>query len=67
MLWALLAILVIVAGIMAKSRKVEPTEAWRESLEADDEPLDIEAIREAEEEWNEDSSWIDEDDDEVWR
>lgn len=71
MFWMLLAILVIAAFILALSRRrrYESTEdePWRASLR-DDEPLDMEAARQAEEEWLADSGWQDEDDNaEQWR
>jgi hypothetical protein len=55
MLWLILTVLALVAGLLAFRRKrsyeSSEEEPWRRSLEPDDEPLDIDAIREAEEEW----------------
>lgn len=67
----LLGVLALLAGLAAlrrRRRPPEPEEPWRRSLE-DDEPLDLEEIRRAEEEFlaggvEED---FDEDDGEPWR
>jgi hypothetical protein len=69
MLWFLMALIVIVAGLTMLRRKrlyesVED-EPWRRSLA--DEPLDIEEIRREEEEWLKSSEWDGSSDDEAWR
>lgn len=71
MLWMALAILALVAGFLALRRRrgyesVE-TEPWRASLAEEDEPLDLEEIRRAEEEWLGDGEWDGEAEDESWR
>jgi hypothetical protein len=66
--------LMIAAAALFTRRRREPDhgdEPWRASLrEEDDEPLDLEEIRRAEEEWAAESEaeggW-EEDDDEPWR
>jgi hypothetical protein len=70
MLGLLFALLLVVAVLVAASRRRESPvladEPWRESLLEDDEPLDIEEIRRAEAEWAEGAyEW--EEDDESWR
>ena len=60
MLWILLAVLVIVGGVMLR-RRPSPSfenEPWRASLDADDDgELDMNAIRQAEDEWLSDAGW----------
>jgi hypothetical protein len=71
MFWIFLTILVVLAFFVAASRRrryesVEE-EPWRASLE-DDEPLDWDAARKAEDEWLSEESWnSDGDDGEAWR
>jgi hypothetical protein len=70
MLWLLMTLLVLVAGIIVLRRKATfvaaDDEPWRQSLD-EDEPLDIDEIRQAEEEWIETTEWEDPPDDESWR
>ncbi|MBA2246145.1 MAG: hypothetical protein H0W11_14410 [Gemmatimonadetes bacterium] len=65
----MLAILLVVGALLmiARRRRYETVEEepWRASLAEDDEPLDMEQARRAEEEFLADS-WQ-EDDDEPWR
>jgi hypothetical protein len=69
MLWILMALLVIAGAAAAIQRRrayeSPDEEPWRASLGETD-GLDIDAIREAEEEWLRDESWEDPDDEE-WR
>lgn len=54
MFWLMLSLLVIAAVVLNRRRRAGAAtddEPWRASLEADDEPLDLDEIREAEEEW----------------
>lgn len=64
MFWLSLTLLAIIAAIAVTVRRRRYTgiedEPWRASLE-DDEPLDMDEIRAAEEEWND---W---EDDESWK
>jgi len=70
MLWVLMAVLVLVAGLSLMRRRAAyesmEDEPWRASLQADDEPLDLDEIRRAEEEWLADEPWS-EAADEDWR
>ncbi len=70
MLWLLMALFVIVGGVMMLRRKAEfvagEDEPWRQSL-GEDEPLDIDEIRRAEEEWSDTAEWEDPPEDESWR
>lgn len=70
MFWLLLALLVVVAFVLALTRRrsyeAVDAEPWRASLEPD-EPLDWEAAREAEEEWLAEAEREDEGEDESWR
>ena len=66
MLWLMLAVLVIVGGVMLRRRPATSVEdePWRASLDSEEEgELDMEAIRQAEEEWLSDSGWSE---DEGW-
>lgn len=69
MFWLLLALLVVLGAYsMARRRRSyhsTAAEPWRVSLN-DDEPLDIEEVRRAEEEWLDDSGW-EAAEDEEWR
>ena len=69
MFWLLLALLVLLGAYsMTRRRRLyESTaaEPWRASLK-EDEPLDIEEVRRAEEEWLDDSGWQSAEDEE-WR
>lgn len=71
MFWLLLSLLVIVGGILVMRRtasyEVRDDEPWRRSLVSDDEPLDMDEARRAEDEWLESTSWEDVQDDESWR
>jgi hypothetical protein len=71
MLWAFMALLVLVGGMaMFRRRRVYESpadEPWRASLADDDEPLDLEEIRRAEDEWLERDGWDGgPDDEQVW-
>lgn len=68
MIWFMLAI-ITVGAFIARRRATHyfEEEAWRESLDDGEEPLDMDEIREAEEEWLEESAWQDLEDDESWR
>jgi hypothetical protein len=70
MFWLMLAVLVILgaAAAMARRRRYEAvdTEPWRASLREDDEPLDLDEARRAEEEFLA-SDWQEREDDEEWR
>jgi hypothetical protein len=71
MFWLLVAILAVVAffAVAARRRSYESVEQepWRASL-GDDEPLDMEAARRAEEEWLKESAWEDDNEEqEPWR
>jgi hypothetical protein len=71
MFWMLIAVLALVGGGLALTRRKsaveEPTEPWRASL-GDDEPLDLDEIRRAEQEWlDEDDGWEEEDDEPAFR
>ncbi|MBA4159403.1 MAG: hypothetical protein H0X65_18305 [Gemmatimonadetes bacterium] len=72
MFWLLLTILLVIAGVIALSRRrnyrareVED-EPWRASLD-EDEPLDLDAAREAEERWLAEEWEEDDAEDEPWR
>jgi len=71
MLWLFMAVLVLVAGlaVMRRRRRYEAAsdEPWRASLQRDDEPLDVQEIRQAEEEWLAGDSWQEPANDEDWR
>ena len=70
LLWFGFAALVIVGALRMRARSVstDDDEPWRASLyQDDDEPLDIEEIRQAEEEWLEEEAWSEAEDDEPWR
>jgi hypothetical protein len=71
MLWVLMALLVLVAGMsmMLRRREYETVESepWRASLADQDEPLDMEEIRRAEDEWLATEEWGDSAEDESWR
>lgn len=59
MFWVLMALLVVAAGFLVRSRS-RPTvedEPWRASLEDEDEPLDLDEIRRAEDEWLAEEEW----------
>jgi hypothetical protein len=70
MLWLLLAMLVILGffAAMTRRRRYESVEEepWRASL-GDDEPLDWEAARQAEEEWLQENTRDGDEEDEPWR
>ena len=70
MFWLLLTVLLIVGAVAAllRRRRYESVDAepWRASLGEDDEPLDLEEARRAEEEFLADD-WRDDEDDEGWR
>lgn len=68
-MWAVLAILAVLGGLAAWSRRrgyesVED-EPWRASL--DDEPLDMEEARRAEDEFLQGEAWQPDEEDEPWR
>lgn len=69
MFWMMLAVLVVVGALLmiARRRRYETVEEepWRASLVEDDEPLDIEEVRRAEEEFLAEP-WQ-EDEEEPWR
>jgi hypothetical protein len=69
MLWIAFATVVLLGGIaaMRRRRDYESVEAepWRASLD-EDEPLDLEEIRKAEEEWLEGSDALDDLPDDEW-
>ena len=70
MLWMLMAIAVIAGGMMMMRRRrayeASEHEPWRASLN-EDEPLDLDEIRRAEEDWLEDEGWEDRPEEEAWR
>jgi hypothetical protein len=71
MFWLLVTVLVVVAffAVAARRRSYESVESepWRASLD-DDEPLDMEAARQAEEEWLQRNQWEDDNEEsEPWR
>jgi hypothetical protein len=71
MLWLLMTVIAILGGFLMLRRKrsyesVEQ-EPWRASLAQEDEPLDLEEIRKAEEEWLNSTDWEDSPEDEPWR
>jgi hypothetical protein len=63
MFWIFLAVLVITAGllVMGRRRRYESVEdePWRASLAESEEPLDMDEIRRAEDEWLEEAEWED--------
>jgi hypothetical protein len=67
--WLALVALLVIGFFAALSRRrryeTVEDEPWRASLD-DDEPLDMDAAREAEEEWLE-QSWDEDDGGEAWR
>lgn len=69
MFWLFLTVLTVVAfvAILSRRRRYESVEdePWRASLE-DEEPLDWEAARRAEDEWLAETEW-EAGDDESWR
>jgi hypothetical protein len=71
MLWIILAILAIAGGFLARRRSTNDIdeEPWRASLREpdDDEPLDIEEIRNAEEEWLASDAWDADSEDSDWK
>ena len=74
MFWVLMALLVVAAGVLlrGRGRTVVEDEPWRASLdEGDDEPLDMEEIRRAEDEWLAEESaaesWREDEGEEDWR
>lgn len=71
MLWFLLAAMVVIGAILAMQRRRRyespRDEPWRASLASDDEPLEMDEIRRAEEEWLEESGWEDQPEDDSWR
>jgi hypothetical protein len=70
MFWLLMTLLVIVGGILILRQKAatlaSEDEPWRRSL-GEDAPLNIEEIRQAEDEWNSGNDWTDLPEDESWR
>lgn len=65
---ALLAVLGAAAAMRRRRGYEDPgEEPWRASLQRDDEPLDVEEIRRAEDEWLEEDGWSDAAGDEEWR
>ena len=71
MFWVFVAVLAIVGGGLAlRRRSVDgevAAEPWRASLD-EDEPLDLEEIRRAEEEWlDDDEGWEEEDSEPAFR
>jgi hypothetical protein len=66
---SLLAVAVAVVLLRGPRRQPLDDEPWRASLREpeDDEPLDMEEIRRAEEEWGADGESWDGNDDEPWR
>lgn len=71
MFWLLMTLLVIVGGILVLRQKAatlvaSDEEPWRRSL-GEDEPLNIEEIRHAEDEWTSGDDWKDLPEDESWR
>ena len=71
MFWILMAVLVLLGAALVfrrRGRYESPREEpWRSSLEPSDEPLDIEEIRRAEDEWLQEDGWRDPPEDESWR
>jgi hypothetical protein len=71
MFWILIAVLAVIGFFVVASRRRQyetvEDEPWRASLE-DEEPLDWDAAREAEEEWLKEEEWeAGGDDHESWR
>ncbi len=70
MFWILLAVLVVIGAWLAFARRrryeTVEDEPWRASLADDDEPLDMEEARRAEQEFLADH-WDEEEDEEPWR
>ncbi len=71
MFWILTAVLVALGALLVLSRRRRydspGEEPWRAALESDDEPLDVEEIRKAEEEWLQDDGWSEPPEDDSWR
>jgi hypothetical protein len=71
MFWTFMALVVLLGGMMMLLRRRQPEqfadEPWRASLREDDEPLDMDEIRRAEDEWLTDSGWEGPDEEESWR
>lgn len=71
MLWFLMTLLVLfgAAAALRRRRAYESAEdePWRASLKEEEEPLDMDEIRRAEEEWLDDEPWSDCDEDDDWR
>jgi hypothetical protein len=71
MIGLLFALLLVAAVILVARRRQSPVvpvdEPWRESLNDGTEPLDIEEIRRAEEEWATEGGLEWEEDDDGWR
>ena len=60
MFWLILALLVIFAGFALRKQRrsyAVEREPWEADPGIDDEPLDMDEIRRAEEEWETESSW----------
>jgi hypothetical protein len=72
MLWLFLTLIAVVGGLLALRRKrfyaaaEMEAEPWRASLTEEDEPLDLDEIRKAEEEWSESGDWENTIEDEPW-
>ena len=70
MFWILMAFFVVIGAMVVLRRRAQyespREEAWRTSLEAENEPLDMEEIRQAEEEWLADDAWRDPSEDDSW-
>ena len=70
MLWILMSVLAVAGALFVRRRRrqgeVQHVEPWRASL-VDDEPLDLEEIRRAEDEWLADDEWAQGSEDEEWR
>ncbi len=71
MLWILMAFLVVLSAMVVLRRRARyespGEEPWRASLQSEDEPLDLEEIRQAEDEWLQDDGWRDSSEDDSWR
>jgi hypothetical protein len=70
-IWLALTVLLIAAFLLAVSRRKRyesvEDEPWRASLRDDDDELDMDAAREAEEEWLREEEWNGDQADEPWR